>query len=130
MIQSIKTNYRQWYLDDGALGGRVIELIQAFVYIKTEGAKIGLLVNERKCELLTNDASAIQRFQSIAPTVIIVDLATVTLLGAPVGGEQSVDLILDKKLSELKRLSDRLRQLNSHDTFYLLLNCFSLPRLQ
>ena len=30
MIQSIKTNYRQWYLDDGALGGRADELIQAF----------------------------------------------------------------------------------------------------
>jgi hypothetical protein len=75
-------------------------------------------VNERKCELITNDASVIQRFQSIAP--IIVDPATATLLGAPVGGEQSVDLILEKKLSELKHLSDRLRQLIAHDTFYLL----------
>ena len=130
MIQSIKTNYRQWYLDDGALGGRADELIQAFEYVRTEGAKIGLLVNERKCELITNDASVIQRFQSIAPGVIIVEPATAILLGAPVGGEQSVDLILEKKLSELKRLSDRLRQLNAHDVFYLLRHCFSLPKLQ
>jgi hypothetical protein len=130
MIQGIKTNYSQWYPNDRALDGRVDELIQAFEYIRTEGAKIGLLENERKCELITNDASVIQRFQSIAPTVIIVDPATATLLGAPVGGEQSVDLILEKKLSELKRLSDRLRQLNPHDAFYLLRNCLSLQKLQ
>jgi hypothetical protein len=106
IIQSIKTNYRQWYLDDGTLGGRVDEVIQAFEYIRTEGAKIGLMENERKCELITNYASVIQRFQSIAPGVIIVDPATATLLAAPVGGEQSVDLILKEKLSELERLSD------------------------
>jgi hypothetical protein len=58
------------------------------------------------CELIANDASVIQRFQSIAPGVIIVDPATAALLGAPVGGEQSVGLILEKKLLELKRLSE------------------------
>jgi hypothetical protein len=47
-----------------------------------------------------------------------------------VGGEQFVDLILEKKLSEFKRLSIRLRQLNAHDAFYLLLNRFNLPKLQ
>jgi hypothetical protein len=51
-------------------------------------------VNEPKCEFITNDASIIQRFQSITPGVIIVDPATATLLGAPVDGEQSVDLML------------------------------------
>jgi hypothetical protein len=81
-------------------------------------------VNERKFELITNDASVIQRFHSIAPGVIIVDPATATVLGASVGGEQSVDLILEEKLSELKHLCDRLMQLNAHDAFYLL------PKLQ
>jgi hypothetical protein len=130
LIQGIKTDYGQWYLDDGALGGRVDELMQAFEYTRTEGAKIGLLVNERKCELITNDASVIQRFQSIAPGVNIVDPAVAILLGAPVGGEQSVDLILEKKLDDLKRLSNRLERLDAHDAFYLLRNVFSLPKLQ
>jgi hypothetical protein len=96
MIRSIKTSYRQCYQDDGALDGRVDELIQSFEFIRTEGAKIDLLVNEQTCELITNGTSVIQRFQSIAPGVIIVDPATATLLGAPVREEQSVDLILEK----------------------------------
>jgi hypothetical protein len=130
LIQAVQTNYAQWYLDDGALGGPIDELIQAFSTIKIEGAKIGLLVNERKCELITKDACAIQRFQSIAPDVIIVEPSTAILLGAPVGGEQSIDLVLENKLTELKRLSDRLKQFKAHDAFYLLRNCFSLPKLQ
>ena len=87
LIQNVKTDYMQWYLDDGALGGPVEELIQAFETIRTEGAKIGLRVNEKKCELLTSDCTVIERFQSIAPDVIIVDPAdpTAILLGAPVG---------------------------------------------
>jgi hypothetical protein len=128
LIQGIKTNYGQWYLDDGALGGRVDELMQAFEYTRTEGAKIGLLVNERKCELITNDASVIQRFQSIAPGVNIVDPAVAILLGAPVGGEQSVDLILEKKLNDLKRLSNRLKRLDAHMTLSTSCGMFSACR--
>jgi len=130
MIQGIETNYSQWYLDDGALGGPVDELIQAFQFIKTQGATIGLLVNECKCELITNDVSVIERFRSIAPEVTVVDPAMAILLGAPVGGEQAVDFVLGKKLEELERLSNRLKHLNAHDAFYLLRNCFSLPKLQ
>jgi hypothetical protein len=59
--------------------------------------------------MCTDDASAIQRSESIAPGVNIIDPATATLRGAPVSGVQSVDLILEKKLSELKGHSDRLR---------------------
>jgi hypothetical protein len=72
-----------------------------------------------KFELITNDASVIQHFQSVASGVIIVDPASAILLGTSVGGQQSDDLMLEKKWSELKRLSDRLRQLNAHDAFYI-----------
>jgi len=77
-------------------------------------------VNERKCELITNDAYAIRRVQSIAPDVIIVEPSAAILLSAPVGGDHSIDFVLQNKLTELKRLSDRWKQLNTHDAFYLL----------
>jgi hypothetical protein len=83
-----------------------------------------------KCELIANDVSVIQRFQTVAPDIIIFDPATTVLLGAPIGGQQSVDRVLENKLGELKRLSDRLKQLRSHDAFSLLRTCFSLPKLQ
>jgi hypothetical protein len=39
--------------------------------------------------------SFIQPFQTVAPDIIIVDTATAVLLGAPLGGQQSVDLVFD-----------------------------------
>ena len=51
------------------------------------------------------------------------------LLGAPIGGEDSIDEVLTVKLSELRRLSERLKDLNAHDALFLLRNCFSIPKL-
>jgi hypothetical protein len=129
LIARLRTEYGQWYLDDGSLGGRVEDLMVAFQTLKAEAAKIGLHVNEKKCELILNDASVIQQFQMIAPNIIIVDPAMAVLLGAPVGGQQSIDMVLERKLKELTRLSDRLKFLRAHDAFFLLRNYFSLPKL-
>jgi len=76
------------YFDDGSLGGKVDDLMLAFLFLKNEVAKIGLHVNVQKCELLTADQSVIHKFQSIAPEISIVDLNAAVLLGAPVGGQQ------------------------------------------
>ena len=130
LIARIKTEYGQWYLDDGSLGGKVEDLMLAFVSLQSEAAKIGLHINEKKCELISADQSVIQQFQSIAPDIAIVDPNGAILLGAPVGGQLSVDQMLEKKLTELQRLSHRLKGLQAHDAFYLLRNCFSLPKLQ
>jgi len=108
----------------------VQDLMLAFQTLKKEAAVIGLHVNEKKCELITADQQAIQQFKSIAPDIVIVDPAAAVLLGAPVGSQQSVDLVLENKLTELQRLSHRLKGLAAHDAFYLLRNCFSLPKLQ
>jgi len=102
----------------------------AFLCLKNEAAKIGLHVNVQKCELFTANQSVIHKFQSIAPEIAIVDPNAAVLLGAPVGGQQSVDQLLEKKLIELQRLSHRLKGLQAHDAFFLLRNCFSLPKLQ
>jgi hypothetical protein len=91
-------------LDDGALDGNVGDMTLAFQAIKTEGAKIGLQVNEKKCELITSDSDVVQQFQFIAPEVIVVEPNDAVLLAAPVGGEQSVDCILKTTLTELQRL--------------------------
>jgi hypothetical protein len=130
LISKLKTEYGQWYLDDGSLGGKVDDLMLAFLSLKSEAAKIGLHVNVKKCELITADQSVIHKFLSIAPDIAIVDPDAAVLLGAPVGGQQSIDQMLEKKLTELQRLSHRLKGLKAHDAFYLLRNCFSLPKLQ
>lgn len=109
LIAKLKTEYGQWYLDDGSLGGEVDDLMLAFLSLKSEAAKIGLHVNVKKCELITTDQSVIHKFLSIAPDIVVVDPDAAVLLGAPVGGQQSVDQLLEKKLTELQRLSHRLK---------------------
>jgi len=74
--------YRQWYFDDGSLGGKVDDLMLAFLCLKNEAAKIGLHVNVQKCELLTADQSVIHTFQSIVPEIAIVDPNAAVLLGS------------------------------------------------
>jgi hypothetical protein len=80
----------------------VEDLMVAFQTLKIEAAKIGIHVNEKKCKLIANDASVIQRFHTVAPDIIIVDPATAVLLSAPVGRQRSVDLVLENKFGELK----------------------------
>jgi len=53
----------------------------------------------------------------------------VEVIGAPVGGDVIIDTILHCKLKEFWRLAERLKNLDTHDTFYVLKNCFSLSTL-
>ena len=52
------------------------------------------------------------------------------LLGAPIGNDDEIDDTLSKKIEEFQRLASRIKQLCVHDAFFLLKNCFSLPKLQ
>jgi hypothetical protein len=73
----------------------------AFQAVKTDIAKIGLQVNDRKCELITSDNDAVQQFQFIASEVIVVEPNDAVPLGAAVGGEQSVDCIFDDEVDRV-----------------------------
>ena len=68
-----------------------------------EGRKIGLVVNAAKCELITDDTEVVEKFQSVAPDIKHVSTASAVLLGAPIGGERSINDILSAKLQELQR---------------------------
>ena len=97
--------------------------------MKEEGVKLGLVVNVAKCEIITDEDAVITRFKTIAPDIKHVTSASAMLLGAPIGGRQSVDEVLSDKLLQLRRLSDRLSLLNAHDALFLLKNCFAIPKL-
>ena len=65
----------------------------------------------------------------IAPGITHVHPSSAQLLGAPIGDNQSIDIVLSKKLEDLKRFKDRLQQLEAHDALYLLQNWLSIPKL-
>ena len=73
--------------------------------------------------------SVVEKFKSVVKDIKHVPTSSATLLGAPIGGERSIDEMLSVKLLELRRLSSRLSLLGAHDALFLLKNCFSIPKL-
>ena len=78
-------------MDDGTLGDEVDTLLADFRMLLEEGKKFGLVVNVAKCEVITDDDEVLQKFRDIAPDIRHVKTASALLLGAPIGGRQSVE---------------------------------------
>ena len=130
LARLMKSTLNIWYMDDGSLGDEVDVLIEDFEVVRRIGSAIGLLLNEHKCELVTDDMEVVEKFRAIAPSINHVSTSHADMLGAPIGSLEEIDIVLTKKISDFQRLACRLKQLCAHDAFYLLKNCFSLPKLQ
>jgi len=65
----------------------------------------------------------------ILPSVTHVDPRDAIVIGTPVEVDVIIDTVLHCKLKEFWRLVERLKNLDTHDTFYVLKNCFSLSTL-
>ena len=59
-----------WYMDDGTLGGNVDVLIEDFETVQRIGSSLGLVLNEKKCELITDDMDVVEKFKIIAPSIM------------------------------------------------------------
>jgi hypothetical protein len=130
LAKLLKAELNIWYMDDGTLGGDVEVLLQDLETVRRVGRTIGLVLNEQKCELVTDDSDVIAQFRTTAPAILHIRPAQATLPGAPVGATAEIDVVLTKKIDEFQRLASRLKTLSAHDAFFLLKNCFSLPKLQ
>ena len=108
---------------------KVETLVTDFQMLLEEGSKLGLTINAAKCEIITDDVEVVQKLKAIAPAIKHISTASAMLLGAAIGGDHSVDEVLEAKLQELRRLADRVSLLNAHDGLFLLKNCFSIPKL-
>ena len=130
LAKQMKSPFNIWYMDDGSLGGDVDGLIKDFLLLQQIGSSIGLELNESKCELITDDLDVLLKFRAIAPSIQHISVSRSVLLGAPIGNSEGIDASLSNKLVEFQRLANKLKQLSAHDAFFLLKNCFSLPKLQ
>ena len=128
LTRSVKSEMNIWYLDDGSIGGHVDDLCHV-IAVKCAGSRVGLQLNDAKCEIITDDTTVLHRIRDIAPAVKHISCNKAVLLGAPVGGASSVDDVLNEKLSVFSHLADNLLQLDSHDALFLLRHCFSTPKL-
>jgi hypothetical protein len=132
LARSMKSEFNTWYLDDGTIGENVDNLIRDLETVRQLGSKIGLHINEHKCEIITDDLEVAARIQEVMPNIRRVQRREATLLGTSVataGDETTSDNILIFKLMEFERLAERLSSLNAHDALFLLKNCLSTPKL-
>jgi hypothetical protein len=129
MVKSLQSELNCWYLDDGTLAGGFEEVQNDVNTVITEGSKLGLRlhINISKSEICCLGGATVPHpFFSNMP---VLDKEHLTLLGSPVGGTESVEVVLSDKLNVLNTLATRLKVLDSHDALYLLRHCFSTPKL-
>lgn len=128
LARSMTSEFNSWYLDDGSLGGDVNSLLYDLETVRRVGPTIGLLLNEDKCEIVTDEANVIASFRAVLPNIRHIPCSEAVLLGAPVG-DSAVDTVLNSKLQVFRLLAARLTTLSAHDALFLLKNCFSMPKL-
>ncbi|KAF2890384.1 hypothetical protein ILUMI_15789, partial [Ignelater luminosus] len=89
-------------------------------------------VNPRKCELYfcsgEVDTNILTRFQDVALGIKAVSKENLSLLGAPVFEETFLEFTTEKYKS-LETIINRLIGLPSYVAYFLLKNCFAIPKL-
>ena len=111
------------------LSAAMFSLLSDLETVRRVGPTIGLVLNEDKCEIVTDDVSVVASMKAVMPNIRHIPCGEAVLLGAPVGNETAVDTVLSSKLAVFRRLASRLTSLNAHDALFLLKNCFSIPKL-
>ena len=100
------------YLDDVSGGGDLSSVAHDVALVESLGSEIGLSLNRKKCELISDAFPAIlppslQGFKLVHPRDAV-------LLGAPLMDGGAMDSVLNAKCEDLKRASDRMSLISSH----------------
>lgn len=88
------SEFNTWYLDDGSIGGHVSSLLSDLATVRRVGPQIGLVLNEDKCEIVTDDVSVVASLKAVMPNIRHIPRSDAVFLGAPVGDGASVDAVL------------------------------------
>ena len=95
--------------------------------VKSGGLKLGLRLNESKCELITHGGmqilpTAMSSFQQTAPEEAM-------LLGTPLSSAKALDDCLQTRVNKFLMAGAKLKLLHTHDALILLRHSLSVPRL-
>ena len=129
LISAIRSEFAVFYLDDGTLGGSLEDVTSDLQYLEDNARHIGLMLNCSKSECICKDDTSRNGIMSEFPCLHDTPHEMATLLGSPIGEIESINAVLEKKISDLQTLGERLKVLNAHDALCLIKNAFSLPKL-
>ena len=129
LILSLRSEFRIFYLDDGTIGGSLDEVTADLKKIELSCKELGLVLNHSKSEVICSDDDTKCAILEVSPQLQYINPSDACLLGAPIGGPQSIIAALTAKKKTLERLGERLKLLHSHDALCLLRNALSLPKI-
>ena len=69
--------------------------------LKAAAWEINLLLNHDKSEIICVDELSKSSMLSFSPSLCTVDPAKATLLGAPIGGDRSLNIVWESKVEQL-----------------------------
>ena len=134
VASSLLSEINIWYLDVATLGGPIGSAFADIRKCVTELKKIGLEVNQSKCEGI-NMCYPVDEFTELVTTLASdlpglkrTELADMELLGSAIL-DQALENEIAQKLHTYLLISHRLQQLDTHTGLFLLKNAFSHPRL-
>ena len=135
LVKQLESKMKFWYLDDiNSADDYKVKLRDLNNILKSEQI-YGLSLNIEKCELCflgpttsTQYNSILTQFRKICPKLKIKTKEELLILGSAIG-ELCRKKLIDENIKELGKTSDVIDELENHYAFYLLKNCFSIPKL-
>ena len=134
IASGVESELNVWYLDDATIGGSPESVLSDVQRCNNGPKRIGLIVNPKKIEIINVGLAAgkfsrvVNSSNELLPEIKVTELTKMELLGSPILADATRCCIV-KKLSEYKRMIDRILLLDGHPGLFLLKNAFSLPRL-
>jgi len=130
IIKELKSSFNVWYLDDGTFGDKdPLTTFSDFLHVVKSAEKIGLRINESKCELICNSQSTINRFKEVFPSIKIVSPLDCSFLGSPAGSTDSYNRTLQAFCEKTQCYINKMAHLNKHISFFLLQKCLLGPKI-
>ena len=129
ILQNISCEFTVGYLDDVTIAGNISSVCENVEMIRTEAAKLGLILNPSKCEVVSPRYVDVSLFPALNGFAFV-DLTDATLLGSPIAvNSRCLDSILDSKCSALISTIERLKLLKCHHGLIILRNCIGIQNL-
>jgi len=123
------TDLKIGYLDDLSLGGETNKTLDELDKLEAALATLGLFVNNSKCELIALGEAAETIGRARRPDFIKLVASEVSLLVAPLFDGILLGETLRGFTENLVTITSRLQLMPAHDSFFLLKNCLSIPKL-
>ena len=106
------SEFNVWLLDDSSVGGTLDDVRHDLEIVQRLGSELGLHLNHQKSEVICTKLVAANPTLSTIPGAQVVDPASATLLGSPIGDTASLTSVINDKIYHLTIMGKRLQHLS------------------